>query len=48
LIGELEASDKTIAQLKKEIEEKIARYVPAVTITVEVRQINLVIYVLGG
>ena len=47
LIGELEASDKTIAQLKKEIEEKIARYVPNVTITVEVRQINLHIYVLG-
>jgi len=47
LIGEIEASDKTIAQLKKEIEEKIARYVPAVTITVEVRQINLHIYVLG-
>ena len=47
LIGELEAGGKTVAQLKKEIEEKIARYVPDVTITVEVRQINLVIYVLG-
>lgn len=48
LIGELEAGGKTVAQLKKEIEEKIARYVPDSTTTVEVRQMNsLHIYVLG-
>lgn len=48
LIGELEAGGKTVAQLKKEIEQKIARYVPDSTTTVEVRQINsLHIYVLG-
>ena len=48
LIGELEAGGKTVAQLKKEIEEKIARYVPNSTTTVEVRQSNsMYIYVLG-
>ncbi|MCR4309337.1 MAG: polysaccharide biosynthesis/export family protein [Deltaproteobacteria bacterium] len=48
LIGELEAGGKTVAQLKKEIEQKIARYVPDSTTTVEVRQSNsLHIYVLG-
>lgn len=48
LIGELEAGGKTVAQLKKEIEEKIARYVPDTTITVDVRQMNsLHVYVLG-
>jgi polysaccharide biosynthesis/export protein len=48
LIGELEAGGKTVAQLKMEIEQKIARYVPDSSTTVEVRQINsLHIYVLG-
>lgn len=48
LIGELEAGGKTVAQLKKEIEQKIARYVPDSTTTVEVRQSNSMhIYVLG-
>jgi polysaccharide export outer membrane protein len=48
LIGELEAGGKTVDQLKKEIDQKIARYVPDSTTTVEVRQINsLHIYVLG-
>jgi polysaccharide export outer membrane protein len=48
LIGEIEAGGKTVAQLKNEIEQKIARYVPDSNTTVEVRQINsLHIYVLG-
>jgi polysaccharide export outer membrane protein len=48
LVGELEAGGKTVAQLKKEIEEKIARFVPDATITVDVRQMNsLHVYVLG-
>jgi polysaccharide export outer membrane protein len=48
LIGELTAGDRTVAELKKEIEEKIARFVPDSPLTVEVRQVNsLHIYVLG-
>ena len=48
LIGELTAGDRTVAELKKEIESKITRYVPDSPLTVEVRQVNsLHIYVLG-
>lgn len=48
LIGEMAAGGKTVAQLKKEIEQKIARYVPEAFLTVEVRQLNSMhIYVLG-
>ena len=48
LIGELSAGDRTVAELKKEIESKISRYVPDSPLTVEVRQVNsLHIYVLG-
>ncbi|MGZ8430182.1 MAG: polysaccharide biosynthesis/export family protein [Candidatus Deferrimicrobiaceae bacterium] len=48
LIGELTAGDRTVAELKKEIEAKILRYVPDSPLTVEVRQVNsLHIYVLG-
>ncbi len=48
LIGEIEAGGKTVAQLKKEIEGKIARYVQDTAVTVEVRQSNSMhIYVLG-
>ena len=39
--------DKTIAQLKKEIEEKIARFVPDSVMTLEVKQSAMQIYVLG-
>lgn len=48
LAGELDAGGKTVAQVKKEIETRVARYVPEATITVEVRQQNSMhIYVLG-
>jgi len=48
LVGEIEAAGKTVSQLKKEIEGKLARYVQDAVITVEVRQMNsLQIYVLG-
>ena len=48
LIGELSAGDRTVAELKKEIESKITRFVPDSPLTVEVRQVNsLHIYVLG-
>lgn len=48
LIGELMAGDRTVAELKKEIESKISRYVSDSPLTVEVKQVNsLHIYVLG-
>lgn len=48
LVGEIVAAGKTVPQLKKEIGEKLARYVEVAVLTVEVRQMNsLHIYVLG-
>ncbi len=48
LIGEIAASGKTVAQLKKEIESKLIKYVPDVTLSLEVRQVNsMLIYVIG-
>jgi len=48
LVGEIVAAGKTVSQLKKEIEGKLARYLQDAVITVEVRQMNsLQIYVLG-
>ena len=48
LVGEIAAEGKTVSQLKKEIEGKLARYVQDAVITVEVRQMSsLQIYVLG-
>lgn len=48
LIGEVMAGGKTIAQLKKEIEGKLAPYVPDITLSLEVRQVNsMLIYVIG-
>jgi polysaccharide export outer membrane protein len=48
LIGQVVACGKTIAQLKKEIEEKISPYVPDVTLSVEVKQVNsMLLYVIG-
>lgn len=48
LIGEVMASGKTVAQLKKEIEKKLSAYVPDPTLSFEVRQVNsMLIYVIG-
>jgi polysaccharide export outer membrane protein len=48
LIGQVVASGKTVAQLKKEIEKKISPYVPDVTLSFEVKQVNsMLIYVIG-
>jgi polysaccharide export outer membrane protein len=48
LIGELVAEGKTISQLRKEIEGKLAQYLQDAVVTVEVRQMNsLHIYLLG-
>lgn len=48
LIGVILAEGKTVEQLKKEVEEKLTRYIPNPTLSVVVRQVNsLLIYVIG-
>ena len=48
LVGEVVAAGKTIAQLKKDIADKLADYVPDAVISIEVKQSNsMVIYVTG-
>lgn len=48
LVGELIASGKSVAQLKKELEAKIIKYLPEPVITVEVKQVNSqMVYVIG-
>jgi polysaccharide export outer membrane protein len=48
LLGQLKASGKTVAQLKTEIEEKIAQYVSDPVLNIEVKQVNsMLIYVIG-
>jgi len=48
LIGEVSAGGKTVAQLKKEIQEKLSPFVPDVTLSLEVKQVNsMLIYVIG-
>ena len=48
MVGEVVAAGKTVAQLQKEIEGKLALYVKDAVLTVEVRQVNsMQVYVLG-
>jgi polysaccharide export outer membrane protein len=48
LVGDFQASGKTAAQLKEEMEERLVRYVPQVNLSVDIKQINsLAIYVIG-
>lgn len=48
LIGELTAGGKTVAGLKSEMEERLARFTENLVLTVEVRQSNSMhVYVLG-
>ncbi len=48
LIGEVQAAGRTVAQLKKEIESRLVRYVPDPVLSVSVHQVNsLLIYVIG-
>lgn len=48
LIGEVLARGKTVAVLKKEIEKRLTTYVPDVTLSLEVKQVNsMLIYVIG-
>jgi polysaccharide export outer membrane protein len=48
LIGEVTVVDRTIADVKKELEERLSSFVPKPVLTLEVKQCNsLFIYVLG-
>jgi polysaccharide export outer membrane protein len=48
LIGEMTAGGKTVAQLKKELEERLSRYVSDTKLTVEIKQSNsMIIYIVG-
>jgi polysaccharide export outer membrane protein len=48
LIGEVKAAGRTIAQLRKEIAEKISPFLPDPTLSIEVKQVNsMLIYVIG-
>ena len=48
LIGDVRASGKTSQQLKLEIESRLIRYVPGLTLSLEIKQINsMTIYVIG-
>jgi polysaccharide biosynthesis/export protein len=48
LIGSLRAAGKTVPELKSEMEEKLNKYVPGVTLSFEIKEINsLLIYVIG-
>lgn len=48
LIGNIRAADKTASELKAEIEKKLDRYVPGVTLSLEIREVrSLVVYVIG-
>jgi len=48
LIGEVVAGGKTVVQLKKELEDKIRRFVPGPNLSVMVQEVNsMLIYVIG-
>ena len=48
LIGEITAGGKTVAELAKELEKKLGRYVPDVNLSLMVHQVNsMLIYVIG-
>jgi len=47
LIGDVQAGGKTASELKTEMEKKLAQYVPDLVLTVEVKQVNNMIYVVG-
>jgi polysaccharide export outer membrane protein len=48
LIGQIVAGGKTLDQLRVELEEKLTRYVPDLTLSVGIYQVNsMVIYVIG-
>jgi polysaccharide export outer membrane protein len=48
LVGELMAAGKTVAQLKKDIEGRLSRFIPDPVLSLEVKQVNSqIIYVIG-
>jgi len=48
LLGLVKAGGKTVAELRAELEKKIAQYVPDPTLNLEVKQVNsMLIYVIG-
>ena len=48
LIGDVLAAGRTSSQLKSEMEGRLTRYVPGVTLSLEIKQINsMIIYVIG-
>ncbi len=48
LIGQIPAAGRTVADLSKELEQKLARFVPGVDLNVAVHQVNsLIVYVIG-
>jgi polysaccharide export outer membrane protein len=48
LIGDVPASNKTVFELKSEMEGKLKRFVPEVVLFIDVKQINsLIVYVIG-
>jgi polysaccharide export outer membrane protein len=48
LIGQLPAAGRTVAELTKDIEQRLDRFVPGVTLSVVVQQVNsLMVYVIG-
>jgi polysaccharide biosynthesis/export protein len=48
LVGEMIAAGKTIAQLKKEMEAKIVRFLPEPVLTIEAKQVNSqMVFVIG-
>ncbi len=47
LIGDIVAKDKTVATLKKELEEKLNRFIPDPVLTVAVLQVNSPVYIIG-
>ena len=48
LIGEVTAGGKTLAELRKELEKRLSRYVPDINLSVVVTQINsMIVYVVG-
>jgi len=48
LIGEVTAGGKTLADLREELEKKLSRYVPDISLSVVVTRINsMIVYVVG-
>lgn len=48
LIGQVTAAGKTVAEISKEIEQKLARFVPGVELSVVVQQTgSMLVYVIG-